>query len=148
VYGFTLVARSGVGLGDRPPQVGDRPQIWVEVDLTKPVVRMQNVLVGQGADKGKLTITWTAQDKNLAREAVSLSYAEQATGPWTTFAEHIPNTGRYVWSMPEQVPYQFLVRVQAADLAGNIGEAITPNLVKVDLALPKVRILQVEPAGR
>ncbi len=29
VYGITLVAKSGVGLGDRPPQVGDRPQIWV-----------------------------------------------------------------------------------------------------------------------
>jgi hypothetical protein len=148
VYGFTLVAKSGVGLSDRPPQVGDRPQIWVEVDLTKPLVRLQNVEVGQGAEKGKLMISWTAQDKNLAREPITLSYAEQAGGPWTPIVERLPNSGRYVWTMPERVPYQFLVRVQAGDLAGNIGEAVTPNLVKVDLALPKVRILQVEPAGR
>jgi hypothetical protein len=148
VYGFTLVAKSGVGLSDRPPQVGDRPQIWVEVDLTRPLVRLQNVVVGQGTDKGKLMISWTATDKNLSREPIRLAYAEQAGGPWTPIVEHLPNSGRYVWTMPERVPYQFLVRVQAADLAGNVGEAVTPNLVKVDLALPKVRILQVEPAGR
>src|SRR5262249_49409059 len=34
LYGFTMVARSGVGLGSRPPQIGDQPQIWVEVDET------------------------------------------------------------------------------------------------------------------
>ena len=38
IYGITLVAKSGVGLGDQPPKVGDRPQFWIEVDLTKPVV--------------------------------------------------------------------------------------------------------------
>jgi hypothetical protein len=148
VYGFTLVARSGVGLGERPPQVGDRPQVWVEVDLTKPVVSLQNVVVGQGPDKGKLTVSWTARDKNLSREPITISYAEQATGPWTPVVEKIQNTGRYVWLMPERIPYQFLVRVEAADLAGNIGEALTPSLIKVDLSQPKVRILHVEPATR
>jgi hypothetical protein len=148
VYGFTLVAKSGVGLGERPPQVGDRPQVWVEVDLTKPVVSLQNVVVGQGLDKGKLTVLWTARDKNLAREPITLAFAEQPAGPWTPIVEHIQNTGRYVWSMPDRVPYQFLVRVQAADLAGNVGEVVTTSMVKVDLSLPRVRILQVEPAGR
>jgi hypothetical protein len=148
VYGFTLVARSGVGLGERPPQVGDRPQIWVEVDLTRPVVSLHNVIVGQGPDKGKLTIHWSARDKNLGRDPISISYGEQAAGPWTPIVGPIQNSGRYVWSMPQNVPYQFLVRVEAADLAGNVGEAVTPNLVKVDLSQPKVRILQVEPAGR
>ncbi len=148
VYGFTLVAKSGVGLGEQPPQVGDRPQVWVEVDLTKPVVTLQNVMVGRGPDKGKLTVLWTAQDKNLGGEPITLSYAQQPAGPWTPIAGKLPNTGRYIWSMPEQVPYQFLVRVEAADLAGNIGESVTPNMVKVDLSQPRARILQVEPAGR
>jgi hypothetical protein len=146
IYGFTLLARSGVGLSERPPQIGDPPQVWVEVDLTKPVVQILDVQVGQGPDKGKLTITWTAQDKNLAQSPITLSYAQQATGPWTTIAEHLVNTGRYVWQMPEQIPYQFYVRVQAVDLAGNVGEAITRDLVRVDLSLPHVRILSVDPA--
>jgi hypothetical protein len=148
VYGFTLLARSGVGLGERPPQIGDRPQLWVEVDLTKPVVQLQGVVVGQGPDKGKLTITWTARDKNLDPErCITLAYAEQAGGPWTPIAQNIANSGRHVWSMPERLPYQFLVRVEAVDRAGNVGEVVTTELVKVDLSQPRVRILGVEAAA-
>ena len=129
VYGLTLLARSGVGLGDRPPQVGDRPQLWIEVDTTKPAVKVLAVVVGNGADKGKLTVNWSAFDKNPTPMPITLSYAEKADGPWKAFAEKLPNNGRYVWSMPtEGIPYQFLVKVEAADLAGNVGEAITPDL--------------------
>ena len=41
-YGFTLLAKSGVGLGDPPPRAGDPPQIWVEVDLTKPLLQLRH----------------------------------------------------------------------------------------------------------
>ena len=34
------------------------------------------------------------------------------------------------------------------DTAGNVGEAVTPELVKVDLSQPKARILNVGPGGR
>jgi hypothetical protein len=148
LYGLTLVAKSGVGLSVRPPQLGDRPQIWVEVDLTKPTVQIQNATVGQGADKGKLFILWTAQDRNLAPEPITISYASEKTGPWTNIVSHQANAGRYVWNMPERVPYQFYLRVEALDLAGNVGSAITSEMVKVDLSQPRVNILNVEPAGR
>jgi hypothetical protein len=148
IYGFTLLAKSGVGLGERPPQLGDRPQIWVEVDLTKPDVHLRQVIVGQGSDKGKLSISWTARDKNLGRSPITLSYAQKADGPWTPIAEHLTNTGRYVWKMPETVPYQFFIRVEAADEAGNVGTAVTRDMVRVDLSLPRVRILSVDAAGR
>jgi hypothetical protein len=145
VYGISLCAKSGVGLGERPPQIGDRPQLWIEVDLSKPVVQLHNVLVGTGPDKGKLNIAWSARDKNLHSEPITLSYAEQPNGPWKTFGERLLNSGRHVWTMPEGLPYQFHVRVEAIDQAGNIGEAITDSLVKVDLSTPKVKILTVEP---
>jgi hypothetical protein len=145
VYGITMCAKSGVGLGERPPQIGDRPQMWIEVDLTKPAVQIQNVIVGNGADKGKLSILWSARDKNLGNDPITLSYAEQAKGPWKTISEKLSNSGRFIWALPERVPYQFYVRVEAVDRAGNIGEAITADLVRVDLAMPKVKILNVEP---
>lgn len=145
LYGLTLVARSGVGLGERPPQIGDRPQLWIEVDITRPQVQLNNVLVGQGADKGKLAITWTARDRNLGPQPITLSYAEQPTGPWTPIAEKLANSGKHIWTMPERVPYQFHVKVEAVDRAGNVGEAATEALVKVDLSQPKVKILNVEP---
>lgn len=147
VYGITLVAKSGVGLGAKAPQLGDRPQAWIEVDMTKPLVQLQNVIVGQGADKGKLTVTWSARDKNLNPQPITLSYGETLAGPWTPIAQNLANSGQHVWTMPERVPYQFHVRVEAADQAANIGYALTSQLIKVDLSQPKVQILQVEPAG-
>jgi len=68
-YGFTLLAKSGVGLGDPPPRAGDPPQIWVEVDLTKPLVQLRSVEVGRGSETGYLTINWQASDKNLGTAA-------------------------------------------------------------------------------
>jgi hypothetical protein len=148
LYGLTLVAKSGVGLSVRPPQLGDRPQIWVEVDLTRPVVQLQEVIVGEGVDKGKLIIAWSAQDKNLSQQPITLSYGEKADGPWIPINEKMANVGRYVWTMPQRVPYQFYVRVEAADLAGNVGSAVTPQMVRVDLSQPRVNILKIEPAGK
>jgi hypothetical protein len=147
VYGITLLARSGVGLGDRPPQIGERPQMWIEVDTTKPTVNLVGVVVGTGVDKGKVTVSWIAQDKNLTATPIALSYAEKMDGPWRPIADKLPNNRTYVWSLPpDGVPFQFHLKVEAIDLAGNVGEAITPNLVKVDLATPKVKIITVEPS--
>ncbi|MCS6853023.1 MAG: hypothetical protein NZ700_17845 [Gemmataceae bacterium] len=149
VYGFTLVVRSGVGIGDRPPQVGDMPQVWVEVDLTKPVVQVLNVDVGRGPEAGNLTVSWRASDKNLGRQPITLSYAEDPAGPWTPIAANVENTGSYVWRMPAQgVPYRFLLRVEATDRAGNVGQAEWPRPVIVDLAVPKPLIKNVTPAAK
>jgi hypothetical protein len=147
LYGITLNAKSGVGLGERPPQAGDRPQVWIEVDLTKPVVSLRNVLVGQGIDKGKLKIAWAASDKNLGQACINLKYAEQAAGPWTAIAEKLNNTGEHTWMMPAAVPYQFYIKVEAVDRAGNVGEDATPQPVKVDLSIPRAVPLSVAPAN-
>jgi hypothetical protein len=148
LYGFTLVVHSGVGFSIAPPQVGDKPQVWVEVDVTKPDVQLGAITVGQGRDEGKLTVTWRARDKNLAAQSITLSYADKPDGPWTPFAEKLENTGRYVWQMPSDLPYEFLVRAEAMDKAGNVGTAITAEKVKVDLAKPKAEIIGVQPIGK
>jgi hypothetical protein len=147
LYGFTLVARNRAGFGEQPPKVGDTPQVWVEVDLTKPVVHLQGVEVGRGQEAGNLTISYTAADKNLAPQPISLSWAEKPEGPWVPIAANEENTGRYVWRMPETVPYQFYVRVEAADRAGNVGGDETHKPVIVDLSQPKVQVIGISPAG-
>jgi len=148
IYGFTMVVRSGVGLlGERPPQAGDQPQVWVEVDLTKPAVRLGAVEVGRGIDAGRLTIQWTAADKNLSKQPITLSYAERTEGPWKTILANLENSGRYTWQMPADVPYKFLVRVQATDRAGNVGFDETPKPIIVDLSQPKGVILNVDPVN-
>jgi hypothetical protein len=144
-YGFTLVAKSGVGLGDRPPQEGDPPQVWVEVDLTKPTIRLINVDVGRGPDAGRMTISWSASDKNLAQQPVTLSYAAERGGSWTPIASNLESSGRYVWQVPRD-GVRFLVRAEAVDKAGNVGADETREPVIVDLSQPKGLILGVEPA--
>ncbi|HXG08168.1 MAG TPA: hypothetical protein VNK04_00090 [Gemmataceae bacterium] len=148
LYGFTLVARSGVGFGEQPPRVGDPPQVWVEVDLTKPRVQLLNLEVGRGPEMGNLTITWSATDKNLGPRPITLAYAERPEGPWTVIAANEENSGRFLWRMPPDVPYQFYVRVEATDLAGNVGSAETAKPIVVDLSQPKVRVLGVDPADK
>ena len=85
IYGITLVAKSGVGLGDRAPQSGDRPQFWIEVDLTKPEVKIQDLQVGAGLDKGKLTILPNERDKTCTPTPIRLSYSTDKA-EWKTLS--------------------------------------------------------------
>jgi hypothetical protein len=153
VYGFALIVRSGVGLSDPDPRTGDPPQVWVEVDLTPPVVHWVNVDVGRGSESGWVTITWKATDKNFGpREPITLSFAEKPLGDkpqgqWTQIASGLDNTGRYRWQIPPGAPYRFLVRVEAKDLAGNVGTLETAQPVIVDLHQPKGVIRDVQPAN-
>jgi hypothetical protein len=148
LYGLTMVARSGVGLGKRPPRPGDAPQVWVEVDTTKPEVKLTGLRANLGPDTHHLVIGWTATDKNLGPKPITLSYAEQADGPWTPIAANIENTSRYVWQVPKAASARIMLRVEATDLAGNVGEAQTPEPIALDLAQPTVAILGVEPASK
>jgi hypothetical protein len=145
LYGFTLIVRSGVGLSLQAPQAGDPPQVWVEVDLTRPVVRITKLDVGRGSQAGSLTINWTATDKNLSRQPITISYAERLDATWTSIIANRENNGQYVWRMPQDVPSQIYLRVEAIDRAGNVGADQTTKPIIVDLVLPKVQIKDIAP---
>jgi hypothetical protein len=145
LYGFTLLIRSGVGLSLQAPQAGDPPQVWVEVDLTPPVVRVTKVDVGRGPQAGSLAINWSATDKNLGRQPITLSYAEKPDGTWNPIIANRENTGSYIWRMPPDVPSQVYLKVEATDRAGNVGSAETSKPIIVDLVLPKVEIKDIAP---
>jgi hypothetical protein len=146
LYGFTLVAKSGLGMSKQPPQTGDLPQAWVEVDLTAPVVQVGTIK--PGPDARTLAIQWTASDRNLGRRPITLSYGESKDGPWTPIAANLENSGRHVWQLPAGVPGRVFVRVEAADLVGNVGTAQTPAPVLIDMSQPSVSILNVESGSK
>ncbi len=148
LYGFTLLAKNGIGLSKEPPQPGDLPQIWVEVDLTNPVVHLTGVNASCTSKAQNVIIRWTAQDKNLAPRPITLSYAPKVEGPWTTIATNVPNTGRYVWPLPAEAPARFVVRVEARDSVGNVGSAQTPKPVLLDRSLPDAEIITVDSDGK
>ena len=80
----------------------------------------------------------------VAIAPITISYAEKADGPWQPIKANLENIGRYVWPMPDGLPFQFYVKVECTDRAGNVGSAITQETVKVDLVVPKISISAID----
>lgn len=147
-FGLWLVVQSASGLGDPPPAPGERPQSWVEVDSTAPVVAIDRPRVGKGQNAGKVLVTWRAGDTHLAAKPISIFYREdRADAPWVLMADRIDNTGRYLWSAPASVPPKFHVKVEALDTLGNRGASDTQDLgaIVLDRARPRGKIIGLEP---
>lgn len=140
-YGFSLVVKNGLGISSPAPKKGDAPQLWIEVDETAPSVQLTECALGY---EDCLVIGWNASDVHAADHPISISTAVSREGPWTPVATKLANTGRYVWKMPKDLPYEFYVKVEAVDQAGNVGSDHTPRPVKVDLCKPRGTITGVE----
>jgi hypothetical protein len=145
MYGFTLLARSGSGVGKEPPRPGDQPQVWVIVDLTSPDVHLAEVKPSHRPGQGQsVSIRWQATDKNLGRQPIALYYAEKEEGPWKVIATGVENSGKYQWQVPGGTPPRVLVRVEATDMAGNVGRAQSSKALLMDNSTPSVSIVNVE----
>jgi hypothetical protein len=145
LYGFTLVGKNSLGGGGRePPRPGELPQIWVVVDLTKPVVKITGARIELAGQDSRLQVTWKASDKNMGRRPITLLYAEHAGGPWLPLAANLDNSGSYAAKLPTSMPSRFLVRVEAIDQAGNVGADQLAEPVYHDLSRPRVSIVGVE----
>ena len=79
IYGFRIVVQSGSGLGGQPPTAGDTADVWIGVDLAKPVARITAAEVSD--DGAELVITWEAGDDVLDVRPVSLEFAADPTRP-------------------------------------------------------------------
>jgi hypothetical protein len=146
VFGITLVVRSRAGLGKAAPRNGDVPQMRVEVDTTAPAAQLF-VPSAEPGRRDALALTWTARDPNhtsLAANPITLQWAEHK-GEWRTIAVNLPNTGRYIWQLPPNLPERVYLRLIARDAAGNEGIAETAEPQLVDLSEPEGTIVGIVP---
>ena len=81
LYGFTLLARNGSGAGKEAPQPGDQPQVWVSVDVTKPVVQITSLELTHGGKAPSVMIRWSAKDKNIGRGRSTCRSPRRRTAP-------------------------------------------------------------------
>ena len=139
LYGFTLLPRNAAGPGKEPPQPGDQPQVWVSVDVTKPVVQITSLELTHVGKGTCMMIRWTAKDKNMGPRPINLAYAEEPEGPWTPIAAGLENNGQYEWQPTGGLPHHVYVRVEAADLHGNVGQVMTANPLRFDTGRPRRR---------
>jgi hypothetical protein len=147
VYGFRMVIETTTGVRSPAPKPGDLPEVWVGVDVTKPTARIVSVQQ-RGDDSGAiLDIRWEADDRLLTGRPVTLSFAENADGPWTTIAAGLPNTHSYDWRYDVRTPEQIYVKIDVRDVAGNTTTHVTPDPVTLERVRPQGRIRGVRPLG-
>jgi hypothetical protein len=146
IYGFEIVVTSGAGLGDPPPKSGDKPSIWIGVDLTRPTAKITSAEFGTGGNENKLLILWEANDKMPAEKPIALYFSAHPGGPWTPIATKMENTGRYYWPIDGSVPPLVYLRLEAVDEAGNRTLYDYPQPVPLDRSRPTGRIRDVRPA--
>lgn len=145
VYGFRIAVTSGSGLGGLAPRSGDLPEVWIGVDVTKPVARLAPIKAEEGDRAGELTITWKAGDMMLAEHPVSLFYGEALDGSWTPIVSGIDNTGRYVWQLENNLPTKVFIRLEVRDQAGNVQVATSDGPVSLDQMRPQGHIRTIRP---
>jgi hypothetical protein len=152
-YGFTVVLRNGVGVGDPDPRPGDPPRFSVVVDTIKPTIKLR-AIAGTGVDMRNVTVQWSAEDANLADRPVTLEYAETKDGatPAETDWKPLPNlpgpqdrSGIHVWTIGRDGPHKFLIRATSTDRAKNQSTDMTKDPIIIDLDQPRVDVIGIEP---
>jgi RNA polymerase sigma factor (sigma-70 family) len=147
-HGFTMVVRSGTAFSQPRPRPGEKPEVWVDVNLTPPTVALfAPVFIVSKPGHSKAILRWTATGKNLAARPITLSFAGTANGPATPIATDLANTGKAVWQLPPNLPEAIWIRLHVADRDGNVITVMTgPTRVVREPSRPEGTIIGVEPA--
>jgi hypothetical protein len=145
LYGYRMTVQAAGGAQPAPPRSGDQPEMWIGVDVTKPVARLLQAELGTGSQAGEIAVAWEASDAYLSARPVSLSYSSQPTGPWNTIAAGLENNGRYVWRFDQQTPEKLYLRLEVRDEAGNIGVSETVEPLSLNRLIPQIKLKQVRP---
>lgn len=143
-YGFSFRIRNGAGVVAPPPQPGEKPEIQVIVDATPPQVQLFPPQPGPRTNLSELLIRWTATDRQLDAAPVAISVARHESGPWQLIRDWGPNTGQFLWEVPDELPEEFLVRLEVRDAAGNLTRVSPEHPVRIDRSRPRARITDIE----
>ncbi len=144
VFGIRLAATNGNGFGGKIPGPGDLPTAIFEIDMTGPNLKVD---IDPVTKVGTIDIRWQVSDKNLSAEPIQILYAAQPTGPWLIAGTKLKNDGLFRWNLPRDIPQNFVIRIEARDLAGNMTHLDTPNPVSLDLTEPDVALIGLSPAA-
>ena len=145
LYGFQMLVDSGRGNPPTPPRDGDKPDVWVIVDWTKPTARISRADVRDGTYGSEVKIEWRAQDTLLADTPISLSYSDRPNGPWSTIVQSVPNTGVYQCRTDRRLPQSLYLRMEVRDMAGNVAWDVFDGGAN---AVGSIRVRDVRPVSR
>ena len=144
-YGFHFRIHSGVGNAEAPPQPGQKPQIDLIVDSSKPQIQLLNSFQGHGENINVVTVQWNFSDNYPIEKPISIFYSSSRLGPWEQTEGALKNTGTYSFNLPRNTPTKLHLKIVARDAAGNMTEAISEKPLLIDRAQPTARIITIEP---
>lgn len=126
LYGLRMSGEDRVGNAVAPPGPGAPPQAILRLDRTRPEVKLLAPAAAGYLGGVPLEIRWIAKD-NLETPAnpVTLQFSEDAGKSWKDVATGLKNDGLYAWTPPKSSAGDCRIRVAVADLAGNVGEAVS-----------------------
>jgi len=123
LFGVRLEMVVGSSPDGDGPRSGAMPDAWVGVDDEQPRVDLVGAARSDGSPNGEVVIRYVADDPLIAPRSVKLLYSPNADGPWATIADGLDNQGEHRWTPDRSAPAEVFVRVEARDLAGNVGVA-------------------------
>jgi hypothetical protein len=92
-----------------------------------------------------LVIDYTCSDIHLVDRPVTLSFSEHQTGPWTTIATGLKNTGMYLWKADPNLPEHVYLKIEVVDKAGNTGIHRLDLPIDIKGLAPRGRIQGIRP---
>ena len=123
LYGWIIALRSDPTCATSTPPSGTQPQRWVFVDATPPLVQWDAVEPAEDfTTSRRLHLRWTAYDSNLPARPISLAWQSSIDQIWHVLEEAISNTGRYDWTVPENVAGQLTLSIAVCDEGEHVVE--------------------------
>lgn len=120
---------------DRTPTPGAAPTAYVEVDTRRPTVAIKPPVHTQD----QVRVRWSATDNNLAAHSVRLWYSTSPAGPWEVIASQLANSGEYTWRPAFELDgATVFFRVEAQDMAGNVGKSDSNSGLALRRAMPEI----------
>lgn len=144
-YGFRIVVVANNGLATPSPRDGEPADILIVVDTEAPRVRISGATYGEAEQTGSLVIRYQCSDDHLTARPISLAFSNSPSGPWSTIAAGLENSGVHVWPADPTLPRQIYLRVDAVDAAGNTAHYVLDTPIDVQGLAPRARIRGFNP---
>jgi len=127
LYGFRLEIVPDLPDAGGGPRSGEVPETWVGVDDEPPQIEIAAVTPARTGEPGGMMIRYACRDQLIAPRTARIAYSPNVDGPWSTIADGLDAQGEHRWQPDRSTPARVYLRVEAADVAGNVGAATTPE---------------------
>jgi len=136
LYGFLVIVRNEAGASSPPPTRQTEPQQWCFVDWTPPLLQFHTVQKdAMFTASRRVLLRWTAYDAHLLDRPIDLYYLLADQPLWIPIEQHLPNSGRYDWRVPDSIGGRMIIKLVVADRGGHVVERFSEPL-RIDAATP------------